>query len=148
MASTAALHTSALLAGIVFLAGCGETIEASYSSLAEAKEAGAVSRGWIPGWLPQATTKIREVHNLDTNQSMVRFELSQGTCLEVPKSCKPVNPDHAPQPPFRRPWWPGDVPSTGPTSSQYTFFACGDEYVAYSSVSGHGFVWRAKAPRQ
>ena len=135
---------SALVSGLLLLAGCGETLEARYSTLAEARASGAVSRGWIPEWLPLGSTNIREVHNLDTNNFMVRFEFPRGAPLELPRACVPVAPDKPPKPPFRRAWWPSDVPPSGLATHRYAFFGCESTFVAYASASGEGLVWQAK----
>lgn len=52
------------------MAACGDldVVSASYATLAEAKQAGAIERGWIPDGLPAATRDIREAHDADTNR--------------------------------------------------------------------------------
>lgn len=34
-----------------------------------------IEKGWLPEWLPESATDIREAHNLDTNLVIVRYNL-------------------------------------------------------------------------
>src|SRR5688572_22114675 len=77
MARTLGLVTSVAMA----LAVCSctdDVLDASYPSQADAVAAGAVKRGWIPSWIPSGATQLREVHNVDTNQSALLFNLPPG----------------------------------------------------------------------
>src|SRR5262245_13685312 len=58
---------------VVTCTACAEQQEASYADVAAAERAGAIQRGWVPDWLPRSAHDLREVHNLDTNQSMLTF---------------------------------------------------------------------------
>ena len=134
-----------LLVGTVFaLAACAETMEASYATVAEAEAAGAIAKGWVPDWLPPSATSIREAHNLDTNNFMVRFAVPKGTDFQLPSACKPVALNVPTKPPFRRSWWPSDVPASGLATHRHSFFGCNRTFVAYSVAQGEGFVWRAE----
>jgi hypothetical protein len=57
-----------LICGLALYSGCSERFESSYADKAAAVEDGAVRRGWIPPWVPESATAIREVHDLDTNE--------------------------------------------------------------------------------
>ena len=50
-----------------------ETPVEEYSSLAEARAAGAIDRGWIPDFLPPSATHLRQVSDLDTNERWLAF---------------------------------------------------------------------------
>jgi hypothetical protein len=52
------------------LAACGEQVEETYPTWAEAQRAGAVERGWIPTFVPR---EIRDSHNLDSNRQTLFF---------------------------------------------------------------------------
>jgi hypothetical protein len=135
---------SLIVATTFALAACAETYEASYATTEEAQSAGAVARGWVPKWLPANATSIREVHNLDTNNFMLRFAVPKGTALQPPKPCERVALDVPSKPPFRRAWWPSDVPASGLATHRHVFFGCDRTFVAYSAAQGEGFVWRAE----
>ena len=57
------------------LFGCGDVdvVTASYANLQEAREAGAISRGWMPEGLPPGAHDIREAHGVDTNRRWALF---------------------------------------------------------------------------
>ncbi len=44
-----------------------------YDTFAAAEQAGAVTQGWIPAYLPPSARAIEESHDLDTNAQRVRF---------------------------------------------------------------------------
>ena len=126
------------------VAGCAETFEVSYSTFAEAQSKGAVVAGWVPAWLPRATTGIREVHNLDTNRFMLAFLVPKGTQLSLPAGCAQVSPRTPKEPPFKRSWWPGDVPADGLSTHRHAFFACDGYFVAHAASLGEGYVWSSE----
>jgi hypothetical protein len=62
-----------LLTGVLVglaLTGCRNlgVVSASYSTLQEARQAGAIARGWVPEGLPPGTRDIREAHDIDSNR--------------------------------------------------------------------------------
>ena len=65
----------ALVASVMGAAGCGEHPSSTYATYADAVAAGSVARGWIPVWVPVEAVNIREIHDLDTNEVCIRFEL-------------------------------------------------------------------------
>ena len=46
----------------------------AYPTLAAARAAGAIERGWIPTWLPGSARNLREAHDLDTNARWLHLE--------------------------------------------------------------------------
>lgn len=66
-----------MLCLILLGSGCTDRIESAYASMDEAVAAGAVERGWVPGFLPSSSTQIREIHDLDTNEVWLRFNYSR-----------------------------------------------------------------------
>ncbi len=75
--TTISLFALALLLAVT-CTGCGGQQEASYADLIAAERAGAIRQGWIPDWVPKSARDLREVHNIDTNQSMLSFRSEQG----------------------------------------------------------------------
>lgn len=65
---------SVVVFGAIAWLTAGETLEAHYSTYAEAERESAVERGWIPPFVPHTATAIADVHNLDTNAQVLRFE--------------------------------------------------------------------------
>jgi hypothetical protein len=74
---TVARATIALM--IAVAAGCGDTevVTASYTTMAEARQAGAVDRGWLPSGLPPGAHDIREAHDLDSNRRWGLFNFME-----------------------------------------------------------------------
>jgi hypothetical protein len=64
-----------ILSAVLSLGGCGDNIEESYATWAEAKRAGAVERGWLPRFVPTSARDIHDAHDLDTNGQRLTFNL-------------------------------------------------------------------------
>jgi hypothetical protein len=126
-----------------------ERPESSYSSFADAKRGGAVDKGWIPAWLPSSATDIREMHDIDTNESMLTFTYDTQQSWELPGDCQPVNYRQIPSPRFARKWWP----NSHSLEQAYEFYRCkGDvpfssaaTWVGRHNSGRHGIHWRAHA---
>jgi hypothetical protein len=118
--------TSWAVASVVTIicVACGERRETSYADLATAEQAGAIRQGWVPNWVPRSARDIRELHDLDTNQSMLSFYYDPGERLAIPSSCSPVRQSDAPSAPFRASWWPNDVPPSSLVTNRHAFFSC------------------------
>jgi hypothetical protein len=125
-----------------------ERPESSYSTFAEAERSGAVEKGWIPAWVPSSATNIREMHDIDTNESMLAFTYeSQG--WELPAHCRQVSYSQVTAPRFSRNWWP----AADLLEKSYEFFRCkGDvpfssaaTWVGRHNSAQQGLHWRAYA---
>jgi len=64
----------ALAAVATSLSAC-EQVSSEYATRADAEAAGAIEAGWVPGFVPTAARSIREIHDIDTNEVCLRFEL-------------------------------------------------------------------------
>lgn len=64
--------TAALL---LSLAGCSEQMDETYATYADAQDAGAIERGWIPAFVPASARDITDSHNLDTNRQALQFTI-------------------------------------------------------------------------
>jgi hypothetical protein len=96
--------------GAILLFHYGENRVSTYSTYAEAEREGAISRGWIPGFVPASATDIREVHNLDTNNQWLRFRLTRSVALEMTGSLQPVVDLDEVRPVSSPPRWSGPWP--------------------------------------
>lgn len=126
-----------------------ERPESSYSSLGEAKRNRAIDKGWIPAWLPPSATDIREVHDIDTNESMLVFVSDPEHDWALPSDCQPVSYSQVPPARFSRRWWP----ASELLEQSYDFHRCHGD-VPFSSLSTWvgrhksgqlGIHWRAHA---
>jgi hypothetical protein len=86
-----------------------DVVTGSYSTLAEARQAGAIDRGWIPRGVPAGAHDIREAHDLDTNRhwGLFNFPAAEAAALRAL-----LEPDEMPLTgvecdiPARIEWWP------------------------------------------
>lgn len=76
---------------------CGERPYSIYETIGDSQSDGAVSRGWIPSWLPQNATGIHEIHDLDNAHRAISFQVSSieefqwpNTCVSVDEVTKPI----------------------------------------------------------
>lgn len=127
---------------LLWLVACSERQENSYASFAEAQSSGAITRGWVPTWLPPTTTAITELHDIDTKRFMVRFAFPQKSAVPLPAGCVRVSPFAPPAPPFLSTWWPADVPASHLSTHRHSFFQCGTTFAAVSENLGEGYVWQ------
>ena len=138
-----------LLVSLISL-GCEriETVETDYLDSAAANKADAVGDGkWIPGILPHSAKKIRETHNIDTNEIWLFFNFSADDRDSITKACQRIA-EHEVIYPRKSPrtWWPQTLTKrskdTHPTSETYEYYRCKDG----GSVAIHGdavFYWHS-----
>ena len=93
----------------ILVACSGNRRESFYPSLADADKDGAITRGWIPGFLPNTSHAIHEVHEISPSTEWCAFDFlptdSQGlrkalTSVDAagPRVRRVPNPDVS--------WWP------------------------------------------
>ena len=145
------MRFSYFLLMIIGISGCDllERPEMSYVNMTEAIEHGAIDRGWVPEWIPAQATNIREIHDIDTNESMMAFDLPNTVDWRLPNGCKLISYSELRQPRFSRNWWP----SNSELKRSYIFHQCpGDDpwtknfvWVARHKTGGKALHWRAHA---
>jgi hypothetical protein len=134
-------QTLALLATIV--SACGERKEVFYANAVEAREARAIERGWIPAWIPRSARDIREIHDLDTNRSMLALSFDPAEVPKLEPSCRQIGRERLRPAPFRVAWWPNDVPPSAVATHRHVYYQCQDGgYVAAHTKDGELFHWR------
>lgn len=60
---------------LLWLTGCTEQVEETYQTYEDAELAHAITRGWVPAFVPSSAYEIADSHNLDTNRQTLRFKL-------------------------------------------------------------------------
>jgi hypothetical protein len=72
---------------LALLAGCEKQEQTTnvYPDRAAADAAGAIERGWIPEWIPNTAKELREIHDIDTNRSMLALRYDRAEIPRVPK---------------------------------------------------------------
>ena len=91
---------------LILLSSCGKLLESSYSNYNEVVEDDAIRRGWIPFFLPKSASNIREVHDLDTNEVWLVFNLDPKDAEAMAKSCTSIPLTEIVYPSQPLPWWP------------------------------------------
>jgi hypothetical protein len=143
-------HLGLLLCSAL-LASCGETIESSYTTLAAARQDGAIARGWLPPYLPQSATSLRERHNLDSNQSLLAFTFDPAETFMNSAPCVAVSESETPLPPNPGSvrWWPKSLLSTRRGGLRlFRFTETGSPgktyhaWLALDNARGEAFFWR------
>lgn len=127
----------------------GAVMDVEFPSYAEAKRNSAIELGWVPDWIPASSTALHEAHGLNTTKSMMNFSFPPKTELRLPPSCHHLNDaSTVPPPPFRRAWWPADLPSSSSTASPIVYWQCGLKtspwYTAVDTASYVGYVWDSR----
>ena len=76
-----------VLLALVPLHACRDldVVTASYATLAEARKAGAIERGWVPAGLPEGAYELREAHDLDSSRrwGLFSFRAADGVALKA-----------------------------------------------------------------
>ena len=116
--------------------------DAAYQDMRAAIADGAVTRGWIPSWVPNNATNLREAHDLDTSESLLLFHVPASSQMALPESCKPVAAESIATPNLERDWWPLDETSRKSYRLHQCSQAAPNEFVAVNS-SGLVLHWRA-----
>ena len=73
----------ALTIVIPLLSGCSDVKDERFATWTDARQAGAIERGWIPPFVPASARDISDTHNLDTNEQMLTF-------IVPPEAVKPM----------------------------------------------------------
>lgn len=128
------------------LCACGMVMDSSFDTLQEALDSDRVNKGWIPGWVPQAATDLREVHDLDSNTSALAFTKPPAIPLQLPADCQATTFNNSDPVAFNRYWWPGNAT----LSASYRVFRCAPEsgksvFVSINTAEDHVLFWRTYA---
>lgn len=120
-----------LMLGISVTACAWETLDSSYGTAKAAVDAGMIEKGWIPAWVPQDATDLREVHNVDSNVSELSFAKPTTRPVRLPTDCRQVAHADVFPPWIGRDWWPDD----DVLARSYTFFQCQADHTEYRFVA-------------
>jgi hypothetical protein len=142
--------------GLVLLAavGCdspvGPNMESSseYASRDAALASGGVAKGWLPPFLPASARRIREVHNLDSNQVRVWFDYAEHDAATMLASCRRVDLVALREQPaaFRRDDSRRTTPVDVTDGYRCRTSGAGDWYLALDRHAGAAFCWRPSTP--
>jgi hypothetical protein len=91
-----------------------ETPVEEYSTLAEARAAGTIARGWIPDFLPPNATHLREVHEIDSIERWLAFTAPIPELRTMASRLAPLSYEDARRTAVHRSWvvggdWPPEL---------------------------------------
>jgi hypothetical protein len=126
--------------------GCeaNDYIESRYDDFSEAQAAGAVTRGWIPSFLPSSSTGIREIHNVDTNEVWIAFTASRNALEGIEECDQSARAEGMLPRNVGVSWWPQALSegAAETTVSQYSFYRCGAAaFIAVDRAEPKFFYW-------
>lgn len=101
--------TTVLVLAVASTACAVDRHEVHYDGYFDAKAQDAIKREWVPEWLPEDSTDIREAHAGDSGNTVLRAAWPQGA--ELPDHCAEV--DVPPTPRLEADWFPEDVVGLG-----------------------------------
>ncbi len=97
------------IAAVALVQSCGKGHQSFYPSLADARKAGEIDRGWIPDYFPQSSHSIHILHDPESPRTWCAFEFSPADFYALQR-----NLTHIDRLPARvrdlddpnEPWWP------------------------------------------
>lgn len=141
------IHAIFLLALSCF--SCYERRDGYFNDLSEARAKGAVERGWVPGFLPESSSLIREHHDLDTNEIWGTFRFDPSESPAFLSRLAQLGPQSAPF--VRNPesihWWPkrltGEIQIVELAEEGFSVWRedVAGFFFAINPKSGEGFYW-------
>jgi hypothetical protein len=84
------LSAVSILCALVVSQSCRERIESYYAFLSDAIGAGAITRGWIPDFLPESSRAIHEIHNPASPRTWCAFAFSPNDSQRFLKNVRDV----------------------------------------------------------
>jgi hypothetical protein len=144
---------SGIVAGALFLAGCAgiKAQTNSYETLSEARQAGAIAKGWIPEGLPDGSHDIREGHVPGRSQHWGIFEYPRAEEATLRALLEPeeIAIDGLPcDVPARIEWWPRvlrgplDASKVAATGARVYRAKDGGLLFAVNWNQGRAYYWR------
>jgi hypothetical protein len=106
---SASARVAPAVAIAIVLAACSAVRSESdvFATLQEARDAGAIERGWVPEGLPSGTTDLRDGHvPSGTHWGLFSFPPSQGDALRELIGAEITSTPPPCKPPGRFEWWP------------------------------------------
>jgi len=132
-----------------------ETVEVHFSTYKQLSESGLIAKGWIPSEIPVVVTNIFEVHKLDSNKVLMKFNLpnkSLNKFLEDNNFRKIKNVSEIIRFPvnfyFHARWWPDNLRKqnlykVNKGNFQYELYSSNDNgYFAIDQKKSTVYFWK------
>ena len=106
-----------IIGAVALIVGCAysDAVTNAYATTAEAEQAGAVERGWVPRGLPQSARDLREAHSTGGKRvwGLFSFEPDDADALRAVVQPEELSAGGlSPGVPARIEWWPVLLRST------------------------------------
>lgn len=146
--SLTSLHLTAVCIGLtLLLVACGNDLrESSYHTLADARNDGAIDRGWIPDYLPPTSRDIHEIHRIEHSKTWRSFEFLPSDSESLRRTLKSLDKSQLAGMRIEHPgvsWWPaefdGDLDVERVNQEGYELFGV-DEPTSANRTSAYLFM--------
>lgn len=104
---------AAVCVGLAFLiVACGNNLrESSYRTLADARNDGAIDRGWLPDYLRQSSREIHEIHRIEHPKTWCSFKFLANDSESLRRTLKSLDKSQLAGMRIEDPsvsWWPAE----------------------------------------
>lgn len=138
-----------IVVGLAVLTNCKrmESRENSYVDYEAAMNAGEMSRGWIPAYIPKSAKEIRLKYNIDTNQVWLFFRFNSSDIGLLLHSCEESIQNEINYPRESPNWWSKDlrvvsIDKNKLESSSFLFLKCTDKgSMAIDDKRNQAYYW-------
>ena len=149
----------ALITVLVSSCDRSDILQSNYSTYEAAVQDGAIARGWIPEFLPCSAEQIREIHNIDMNETWLSFDFAEGDRATLTAACASITAVAVSFPRNRStknyvPWWPQQLRGQAPVADAgFTFYRCEEKnlsnrfqaYLALERARSKAWFWRYRS---
>ncbi len=101
----------------------------------------AISRGWIPSFLPKSATNITEQHSIDTNIGYISFKADATDIEGVKVGCDSLDYQEVKYLSSYPIWWPSELTGSNKIAVKYQFYSCGALGVLVSLDDRMAYYW-------
>lgn len=102
----------------------------------------AISRGWIPSFLPKSATDITEQHSIDTNIGYISFKAEATDIERVKVDCDSLDYQEVKYLSSYPIWWPSELTGSNKMAVKYQFYLCGQLGILASLDDQMAYYWR------
>lgn len=112
-----------------------ENPKSEYADRQAVVEDDAISRGWIPEFLPLSATDIVEQHPIDESYGYLSFMASSEDIVKLHGICEELAYDDVKYFSSYPLWWPNELTGSNDVSANLDFYLC-EEYGVLTSLDG------------
>jgi len=121
-----------------------ESKESHYADMKAAAEAGAISRGWIPAFVPESAMEIWLKYDVENNRTWLSFHgmVDRPTILNACHGLTTKDVSYPSSGP--RGWWPDALTlASKEGKAEFEYYTCKDgETLAIDRIKAQVFLWK------